>query len=108
MKSILPSFLLALLVGCGTGDSSSSTDTRTEDSQSDSFTIEYKLATIHGDPSTEDEFRAILDRMQAGVGHCNPEPDRQRAADTLVASWQQSGKQESLLAWAQALLGACG
>lgn len=69
--------------------------------------IEYKLATINGDPSSQGEFRMILDQLQAGGGNCNPEPDREHVADVIVASWQQSSKEDSLLEFARALMTAC-
>lgn len=71
-------------------------------------TWEGKLATINGDLSTKADFARILDQMQAGTGHCEAEPDREAAADVLVASWQAGGKEGSLLDWAENLLAACG
>lgn len=92
--------LLMLLAGC-TADGGTSSDTAGSES------IEYKLAVINGDLSTEDEFGRILDQIQEGGGICNPEPDREHVADVLVAGWEESGKRESLLAWARALASAC-
>lgn len=70
-------------------------------------TWEYKLAVLHGDPSTEPEFRRILDQIQRGGGTCRPEPDRQRIADTIYASWDESAKRDTLLDWARALASIC-
>ena len=71
-------------------------------------TLEQMLAVISGDPGTEAEFGQILDKIQAGVGTCAPEPDRQRASDTLVASWQSGGKTTTLIKWAESIVTACG
>lgn len=90
-------FLASLLGG--------SSDTPVDPSISES--IEYKLAVIDGDLSTEDEFGRILDQIQEGGGICNPEPDREHIADVLVAGWEESGKRESLIVFARALATAC-
>jgi len=45
--------------------------------------------------------------MQEGTEFCAPEPDREHAGDVLVASWEQSSKSESLLAFSQALVEVC-
>jgi hypothetical protein len=74
---------------------------------SDDYSIEYKLAAINEDPSTEAEFGRILDQVQRGGSVCDPEPDRERAADVIVASWQQSGGQDSLIEWARAVASVC-
>jgi hypothetical protein len=73
-------------------------------------TLEEKLATVHGDgdrdPAVVAEFGRILDAIQAG-GICDPEPDREHVADVLVASWNSSGKRDSLLEWARAVAAVC-
>lgn len=70
-------------------------------------TVEYMLAAIHGDLSTEAEFKRIVDQMQTGGSVCDPEPSRQHVGDLIVASWEQSGKRDSLLEWARALASVC-
>jgi hypothetical protein len=69
---------------------------------------EVELSVLDGDPGSKAEFSQILDQVQAGVGSCNPEPDRQTAASTIWASWDQGGKSGTLLEWARALVTACG
>ena len=94
---------IVVLVSCSTtGEPRASTSPSTEPS------IEYKLATINGDLSSEGEFQTILDRLQAGGGNCNPEPDREHVADIIVAGWQEGGKKEPLVEFARALMTACG
>jgi hypothetical protein len=74
-------------------------------------TLEYKLAAISagGDPDQAAiaEFGDILDTLQAGTSVCEPERDRQKIADTLVAGWELGGKSDSLLEWARALAALC-
>jgi len=73
--------------------------------------IEYKLTIISTggsyDASVETEFRRILDVIQAG-GTCNPEPNRVKIADTMVAGWEQTAKRDTLLEYGQALASICG
>jgi len=66
------------------------------------------LAVIHGDLSSEAEFKRIVDRIQAGGSLCAPEPNRRHVGDVIVASWENSGKSDTLLAWARALASICG
>lgn len=87
-----------LLVACGSGRPATPTPEPS---------IEYKLAAIHGDLSAEAAFGAILDTLQEGNEICAPEPDREHAADVIVASWEQSGKQDSLLDWARTVSSIC-
>lgn len=65
----------------------------------DSYSVAYKLAVVHGDPSSEPEFQRVLDCVQAS-GIEGGETEEQ-IGDTLVASWQASGKADTLLEWAQ-------
>ena len=62
--------------------------------------VAYKLAVIHGDSTTEPEFQRVLDCVRAS-GIEGGETEVQIGV-TLVASWEQSGKADTLLAWAQA------
>jgi hypothetical protein len=71
-------------------------------------TVEHRLALIEGDPSSEDEFGRILDRLQAGIGACAPDPNRPHIGDVLVTSWRAAESPESLLVWARSTLAACG
>ena len=82
------------------------TPTGSEPTQSDevapteSFSVAYKLAAVHGDLSSEPEFQRVLDCVQAsGIEGGETE---ERIGDTLVASWEASGKADTLLEWAQA------
>jgi hypothetical protein len=63
--------------------------------------VAYKLAAIDGDVSEEAAFQAAIDCiMSSGIEGAETET---KVGDTLVASWQQSGKQLGLLEWAQLL-----
>ena len=64
---------IALLLGACTGAPSATP------------TLEQRLAVINEDDTTADEFKAVLDRLQAG-GECRGDPDREGLADTMVAS----------------------
>ena len=65
------------------------------------LSVAYKLAVIDGDPSEEAAFQAAIDCIMAsGIEGAETEA---KVGDTLVASWEQSGKQLSLLEWAQLL-----
>jgi hypothetical protein len=70
-------------------------------------TVEYMLAAIHGDLSTEAEFKRIVDQIQAGGSVCDPEPNRQHVGDVIVSSWEDGGKAGSLLDWARAIASVC-
>lgn len=85
------------LVGCDAADTDSTPPS-----------VEYQLAAIHGDTSKTAEFGRLLDRIQKGSDICDPEPSRTRVGDVMVASWEQSGKGDTLLEWAQALASVCG
>jgi hypothetical protein len=65
------------------------------------LSVAYKLAVIDGDPSEEAAFQAAIDCIMAS-GIKGAETER-KVGDTLVASWEQSGKQGTLLEWAQLL-----
>lgn len=69
---------------------------------------EHGLAVEDGDPSTESDFALILDIYQSGGKNCKPQPDRQAAADLLVASWLKANKPGTLLSWSQQLATLCG
>ena len=92
--------LTILLGGCSAAEDPAGTSSSGE-------SVEYKLAVINGDPSTETEFGRILDQVQDGGDLCNPEPDREHIGDVLVGGWEESGKRESLLAFARALATVC-
>ena len=68
------------------------------------LSVAYKLAVIDGDPSEEAAFQAAIDCIMAS-GIKGAETER-KVGDTLVASWEQSGKQLTLLEWAQLLCSA--
>ncbi len=94
MSRSVPGLLMALLIfvsACSSGTSQPAPGTET---------VAYKLAVIHGDSSAEPEFQRIIDCIQAS-GIEGGETEEQ-VGDTLVASWEQSGKRETLLEWAQA------
>jgi hypothetical protein len=60
-----------------------------------------RLAVIDGDPSEEAAFQAAIDCiMDSGIKGAETE---RKVGDTLVASWEQSGKQNTLLEWTQLL-----
>jgi hypothetical protein len=84
---------MLLLVGaaCDSGGGSSH----------NSSSVAYKLAVIDGDPSEEAAFQEVIDCVMAsGIKGAETE---QKVGDTLVASWQASSKQDSLLEWGRAL-----
>jgi hypothetical protein len=59
------------------------------------------LAVIDGDPSEEAAFQAAIDCiMDSGIKGAETE---RKVGDTLVASWEQSGKQNTLLERTQLL-----
>ena len=61
----------------------------------------YKLAVIDGDPSEEPAFQAAIDCIMAsGIEGAETE---EKIGDTLVASWEKSGKGTTLLEWAHLL-----
>jgi hypothetical protein len=96
--------LAALLVVAGCGGGMPATPTPEP-------SVEYKLAVIHGDgdhdPAIEREFAQVLDAVQEGGQICAAEPDRERAADIIVAGWEASGKGDTLLEWARAVASLC-
>ena len=64
------------------------------------YTTAEKLAVIHGDIGTAPEFQRVIDCIMAsGIEGAETE---EQVGDTLYASWEQSGKQDTLLEWAQA------
>jgi hypothetical protein len=91
-----------LLLGAAACDSRA-TSVQKQDSggaSAQTLTVAYKLAVIDGDPSEEAAFQSAIDCIMAS-GIKGAETER-KVGDTLVASWQASGKQGSLLEWAQA------
>ena len=90
------------IAGCGGGS------TAPDRNAVEDLTPEQKLAVIHGDSSAEGQFARVLDELQAGAGVCEPVADRLRAADVIVASWQEGGETGTLLDWARSLVAACG
>jgi hypothetical protein len=69
---------------------------------------EHGLAVEDGDLTTESQFATILDTYQSGGQNCRPQPNRQAAADLLVASWIKANKPGTLLIWSQRLASLCG
>jgi hypothetical protein len=87
--------LVACLGGCGESNSGSSYGDNPAN-----YSVAYKLAVIDGDPSEEEAFQSAIDCiMGSDIKGAETEV---KVGDTLVASWEQSGKQDSLLEWAQA------
>ena len=95
------------LASNGRGGGNGRRSGRSNGAAGNGLSIEYKLAVIHGDESTEDEFGRILDDIQDGGKICNPESDREHVADLIVASWEESPQRDSLLEWARALADVC-
>lgn len=90
--------LAAVLVlggyACGFDSSEPDADRSSEPS------VAYMLAVIDGNPSEEGEFQEVLDCIRAsGIKGAETE---EQIGDVLVASWEESGKQDSLLEWARA------
>jgi hypothetical protein len=88
------------ITGCGGS-------TPTAFSAADDLAPEQRLAVIHGDPDAERDFAAILDRMEAGVGNCNPVRSRRDAAYVIAVSWRNSGEGRMVLEYAQDLVEEC-
>jgi hypothetical protein len=102
MKRALALVIVAALMlagaACGTDNAPSGTNDPATDAPEPS--VAYKLAVVHGDPSTEAAFQEVLDCIKAsGIEGAETEG---KIGDTLVAGWEQSGKRDSLLEWAQA------
>jgi hypothetical protein len=65
------------------------------------LSVAYKLAVIDGDPSEEPAFQAAIECIMAsGIEGAETE---EKIGDTLVPSWEKSGKGTTLLEWAQLL-----
>jgi hypothetical protein len=86
---------LLVIAGCGSG------------SGAGNAAPEHTLAVLDGDPATQAQFAQILDRFQNGGVACQPDPDRQHAANLISASWQRAGKPGTLLTWASSLVAMC-
>lgn len=87
-------FVGSFLLGpaCGTSDEGPAVDP-------DDYSVAEKLGVVHGDIGTAGEFQRIIDCiMSSGIEGAETE---ERVGDVLVASWEESGKRDSLLEWAR-------
>jgi hypothetical protein len=92
----LTTFVVGVLLLIAAGCDSSGSSAR----QGESLSVAYKLAVIDGDASEEGAFQDVIDCiMGSGIKGAETEV---KVGDTLVASWQASSKQDSLLEWGQA------
>jgi hypothetical protein len=99
MKNVMAFAMVAVLLLAAACDDTGGTSGGT--SVPDNPSVAYKLAAIDGDLSEEAAFQDAIDCIMAsGIEGAETE---EKVGDTLVASWQQSGKSGTLLEWAQLL-----
>jgi hypothetical protein len=100
-KAIAVAAAALVLLGPACGSGGTSSGDGMGPTSPEKLSVAYKLAVIDGDSSEDAAFQAAIDCiMSSGIEGAETET---KVGDTLVASWQQSGKQLSLLEWAQLL-----
>jgi len=100
--------LVAIIAACGTVAATAAPAVVTRPPDPATPSVEHQLALLDGDPASEDEFWRIVNILQAGTATCAADPSRPHIRDFLESGWQASGKRDTLLNWARAVLAGCG